>query len=410
MKKIIYGIIAGIIVISTSIVVWYNLRNVSVGATLPTVIALYEDTLAQKINNTSTSTFTLVRGTDKQDRNIDGYFGFVIDEGTSVEEFFLATCLATACTIDTRGIDVIDGKTDVLENQYEHRRGAVVKMTNYPQLAVLTRIVNGDESLDNFMYVSSSTNLPFLDAQLATKYYVDTVGAGGFTAANVSTTQGIQVFGTSPETVGANVSSTLGLAIDSTGHIYQIVSSTKGIATNSNGLYIDETQARNWTGYHTFTTAYSASSSIDNLIATTLYIGGTSTAPLVNGDVTTLHKHDDSACKVGFGYRPINTGSGTQVVTTSIDANYISFYAGRGTYTTTGFYDAVTATKGSYTTNASEFYATSSVDVMLFYDVGGSAVVDVVMTATSTTGFTLTWDATPNSGGGNYNYMWKACK
>jgi hypothetical protein len=116
------------------------------GATIPTVIALYEDALATKLNNTSTSTFTLVRGTDKQSRSLSGTYGFVIDEGTSVEEFFVATCSGTTCTIVTRGIDVVDGETNVSANQYEHRRGAVVKISNFPQLAILSRILNGNET------------------------------------------------------------------------------------------------------------------------------------------------------------------------------------------------------------------------------------------------------------------------
>jgi hypothetical protein len=118
-----------------------------IGAVLPKVVALYEDSLAQKLSSSATSTFTMVRGTDNQGRAISGYFGFIIDEGTSAQEFFLATCSGTTCTINTRGIDVIDGKTNIAANQFEHRRGAVVKMTNYPQEAIMTRILNGDEAL-----------------------------------------------------------------------------------------------------------------------------------------------------------------------------------------------------------------------------------------------------------------------
>jgi hypothetical protein len=116
------------------------------GVTLPTVVALFEDSLAQKLNSTATSTFTLVRGTDKQSRSLSGRYGLIIDEGTSVEEFIIATCAGTTCTIVTRGLDVADGQTAVAGNQYEHRRGAVVKATDYPQLALMTRILNGQDS------------------------------------------------------------------------------------------------------------------------------------------------------------------------------------------------------------------------------------------------------------------------
>lgn len=76
-----------------------------------------------------------------------------------------------------------------------------------------------------FPTVSSSayTGLPTDNGQLATKYYVDTVGAGGFTSANVSTSYGVQVFGTSPETLGINASSTTGMSFDSNGALYQSI-------------------------------------------------------------------------------------------------------------------------------------------------------------------------------------------
>jgi hypothetical protein len=75
-----------------------------------------------------------------QDEIDDDDYGFVIDEGTSVEEFILATCSGTSCTINTRGLDVVDAKTGTSTLQYEHRRGAVVKITDYPQIAILSRL------------------------------------------------------------------------------------------------------------------------------------------------------------------------------------------------------------------------------------------------------------------------------
>jgi hypothetical protein len=193
------------------------------GVALPNVVALFEDSLAQKLNSTATSTFTLVRGTDKQSRALSGRYGLIIDEGTSVEEFIIATCAGTTCTIVTRGLDVADGQSAVAGNQYEHRRGAVVKATDYPQLALITRILNGQDSLENMPYVSSTTFLSTNDAQLTTKYYVDTVGAGGFTSLNVSTTRGLSVDGSSPERVGINASSTLGMTFDTDGALYQSI-------------------------------------------------------------------------------------------------------------------------------------------------------------------------------------------
>ena len=210
------------------------------GTTLPTVIALYSDSLASRITNTATS-FTLVRGTDKQDRNLNGVYGFVMDEGTSAEEFFTARCVATACTVIARGIDVQDGESEVTALKFEHRRGAVVKITNFPQLAVITRILNGQESASStFMFGDGSTtttlfktikadngtaNLPFVryNEALARWQFSDdgissitfvTSSAGGLSA---SGTAGIVI---TDSQIAVYPSSTGALAFDTNGKLY----------------------------------------------------------------------------------------------------------------------------------------------------------------------------------------------
>jgi hypothetical protein len=84
-------------------------------------------------------------------------------------------------------------------------------------------IIEGIWTYNQFPIVSSSTALPTNNGQLATKYYVDTVGAGGFTSANVSTTRGLYATGSSPEKVGINASSTTGMTFDSSGKLYQAI-------------------------------------------------------------------------------------------------------------------------------------------------------------------------------------------
>jgi len=208
------------------------------GASIPIVVALYSDSLVSRISSTASS-FTLVRGTDKQSRSLSGLYGFVIDEGTSVEEFMTATCAATACTIVARGIDVVDGKTSVTALKFEHRRGATVKITNFPQLAIISRILNGQESASStFSFGDGTTgankklradngdaNLPFLqynETANAWQYSDDGVntvsinsGAAGGLAA--STTKGIFV---TDSKIGINASSTGGIGFDSDGLAY----------------------------------------------------------------------------------------------------------------------------------------------------------------------------------------------
>lgn len=110
----------------------------------------------------------------------------------------------------------------------------------------------------------------------ATQYYVNQIGAGGFTAANVSTTRGLSVDGSSPEKVGINASTTLGMAFDSSGKLYQKTSSTAGILINSNGLYIDYSRNNAWTGTNTFngTTSFNGTTTLATTSVSSLTING----------------------------------------------------------------------------------------------------------------------------------------
>lgn len=123
------------------------------------VIALFEDNLQNTIASSDT-TMTLVRGTDKVGNNIVGTFGFIIDEGTTLEEFVIATCSGTACTSMLRGISVIDSKTEVASLKKAHRKGASVKMTNYPILGRINRIITGYESTGSSTFmIGNDTNV-----------------------------------------------------------------------------------------------------------------------------------------------------------------------------------------------------------------------------------------------------------
>jgi hypothetical protein len=208
------------------------LRGGTLGIASLDVVALYEDNLQDTITASQT-TLTLVRGTDKSGTALSGTFGFIIDEGTTLEEFVIGTASGTAVTGLQRGISVTDGKTEVTALKKAHRKGATIKMTNYPILGRLNRQLSGLESLDSFLYYTTSTILPTLDGQLATKYYVDQVGAGGFTCANVSSSLGLQCLGTSPEKVGINASSTTGSSFDASGKYYQAIGNALTYTNNA---------------------------------------------------------------------------------------------------------------------------------------------------------------------------------
>lgn len=168
----------------------YNLEK-TMGA-IPNEAAFFEDSLASKVTSTQ-STMTLVKGTTKTGNLASSTYGFVIDEGSSVEEVVICDCTATACTNCKRGISDVDGQTETTALKFEHRRGAVVKMTDHPSLIRSIRVLNGTDAMTSLLYYSStSVSASPSSTALIDKNYLDTqIGsylplAGGQIAGNLT--------------------------------------------------------------------------------------------------------------------------------------------------------------------------------------------------------------------------------
>ena len=206
----------------------------------------YEKNLRVSMNATQSyvpvTSFELKDGTTLAMSDLGDKVFLTVEPGTSREEIVLCTTMGTTATnfeTCTRGL-AFSGTSEaaVSANRKAHNAGSKVVMSNvhyvYDQLIDkdTAETVGGAWTFTSptssvfyvFPTVSSSayTGLPTANGEMATKYYVDTVGAGGFTSVNVSTTQGILVNGTSPETLGVNASSTTGMGFDSSdGSLYQ---------------------------------------------------------------------------------------------------------------------------------------------------------------------------------------------
>lgn len=149
----------------------------NVGATVPVVVATFQTSLQASITASATS-MTLVSGTNSAGNSISGYTCFNIDEGTSVEEFVCGTASGTAVTSMIRGIDPVDGDLEVTALKKIHRRGASVKITNYPSLAIVSRIINGSETFPNTISYANGVT-PTASSDLTDKEYVLSVVSGG---------------------------------------------------------------------------------------------------------------------------------------------------------------------------------------------------------------------------------------
>lgn len=136
-----------------------------------------------------------------------------LEPGTAREEIVKCTGISsTTWTGCTRGL-AFTGTTEtaVVANQKAHNAGSIVVMSNvhyvYEQLTDkdTTETLTGQKFFDVFPEITGAS-LPTTTRQLATKGYVDNVGAGGFTASNIGGGLTIRANGTSPETIDINTS------------------------------------------------------------------------------------------------------------------------------------------------------------------------------------------------------------
>lgn len=230
----------------------------NLGATfdIPTPVALFETSIATAITTSATS-MTLVSALDKKGTALaSSTYGFILDSGKAEEEMVLADCTGTVCTNMTRGIDPVSGTTTVASLQFAHRRGASVKITDGPQLLILSRIINGIGTLPNKISYKSGTACTVGDNNqtICDKAYIDSVGSSGASNAN-ETTKGIIELSIASE-------ARLGTSLGSTGARLVIpndmatssndVAQTHLVVTQSNGTIknnmIDQTADYSFTG------------------------------------------------------------------------------------------------------------------------------------------------------------------
>jgi len=242
------------------------------GATIPQVVALFETSLATKITSSATS-MTLVSGTDKAGNALSGYMCFTVDEGTASEEFVCGTASSTDVSSMLRGIDPIDGDKEVTALKKEHRRGASVKITDYPQIAIHGRILNGDETIPNVLsYATSSTSTMTQGYQIPNIAYVNGLAYAG--APNVSTTtKGIGELSTREELASSTVLGATGAYLMPHNQLFSstTASTTTIPYTNATGKlsqgFLDLTA--NW--------AFSGATTLSSSTITALTVNGTST-------------------------------------------------------------------------------------------------------------------------------------
>jgi len=179
-ETILSKIFIGLFAILTSVAGAFGIdAQPQFGATIPIIVSDFQTALAVSITASSTS-MTLIDGTDTAGNTLSGYMCFVIDS-----EYICGTTAGTAVSSLVRGIDPVDGDKHVYSLTKAHRRGASVKITNHPSLAIVSRILNGDETIPNVLSYSSQPTFN-QDEQLATKKYADDLAIAGSPAGSTT--------------------------------------------------------------------------------------------------------------------------------------------------------------------------------------------------------------------------------
>lgn len=259
-----------------------------------------------------------------------------IEPGQSKEEIVKCTSIASGIWATcTRGLAFFGTSTAaVAANAKVHNAGSIVVMSNvhFTNEELVdkdsTETIQGVKTFGSFPEIATSTALCTTDGQFCTKKYVDTVGAGGFTSVNASSTRGLEVFGTAPETVGVKVSSTRALKLDEAGIISNVVSSTGGIQFGSDGVALDTSDAMVWTGAQSFGSVTSSAATSTALHANVLSVTATSTL------ATTTVNGIDVGNRLNFGVNRKLYAAVVDFTVTTTEHNVFSVTVPGGTLST----------------------------------------------------------------------------
>ena len=315
------------------------------------VITRYRTRLSSSMTSTQT-TVPVASLNTFDDTTIDvntlgGKIFLSIESGTAREEIVKCTDeSSTAFTGCTRGL-AFSGTSEsaVTANQKTHNAGSIVVMSNvhyvYEQLTDkdAEETIGGVKTFSNLpLYTNGATVVPTSSAQLATKYYVDNVGAGGATASNIGGGKTLRTNSTVPETFDVNTS---------TPDLSFIIEENKFEINTSTGGKIDSFWSNRYNATGTKESMITASSTVTQKL-------------LVTGNATTTATLD---------IRGDLCFDGTDCVTENFVGNYFATSSDHVITTLTNdTWQRVTAT-----TTISSISVGDVIEAQLFFDVGPDA-------------------------------------
>lgn len=260
---------------------WFNPapEMPGVGTALPEAVAIFETSLASPITANAT-TMTLTANSIRGGGSLSGFNCFTIDEGSAQAEFVCGTVATTTVSGLTRGVSPADGITEDTDLQFSHRRGANVKITDFPIIQRLKLQNNGEGTYENLISYAAGVT-PSSGSNLTDKEYVDGLafsGAGVIQATTID--DGVVEIATALETASGTItggssanlvvpSSVATSTAPSSGHVIPVTGIADGNLAEG---FLPTTLAQNYTltGSSTFTGTTTFAGTITGHASTTI--------------------------------------------------------------------------------------------------------------------------------------------
>lgn len=211
---------------------------------IETPIALFSTSLNAPIT-TASNTMTLTSGLTGDGTTLaSSTYSFIIDEGSSNQEFVKADCTNTTCTNMQRGLSMVTGTSTVATNAQVHRRGASVKITDAPLLLNLTSMLSGEDFLPapiTYVPTMTSAKLQANSFNLASVGYVNSIAFSGAGVVNASAgASGVVQLATplqqaSSTALGSSGASLVLAAANATSTFNAVTGGLKAVITGNNG-------------------------------------------------------------------------------------------------------------------------------------------------------------------------------
>lgn len=248
----------------------------NLGAALPAATAVFQTSLAAPITSSAT-TMTLTANSVRGGGSLSGFNCFSVDEGSAQAETICGTVSGTTVSSLTRGVSQSTGTTTVSALQFSHRRGANVKITDFPLIQILKAQNNGEDTFNNPLVYNSiaTTTVAANRNYLASVGLVQDIAFNGAGVIDATTAaKGVVELATGAEAAASTANGSAGiLALPAT-----LATSTWNSGTAANRIPVTGVSTKTIDPNFLNLASYTGNTQTTNLTATgTVSVTGTTT-------------------------------------------------------------------------------------------------------------------------------------